>query len=242
MNNNNLDISLIVNTFKQLNLKLSDKMVNQFLEYYSFLIERNRVMNLTAITDYEDVVLKHFADSLSIVKAYDMEGCSSMIDVGTGAGFPGLPIKIVFPHLNVTLLDSLNKRISFLNELIERLQLEGVTTVHMRAEDAARNSLYREKFDLCVSRAVANLSSLSEYCLPFVRKSGMFISYKSSDIDKEISSSDRAIKLLGGEIKRKAEFCLPDSEIGRSLILIEKTGKTPSRYPRKAGIPSKEPL
>lgn len=242
MNKSNVNISILIDIFEKLNISLSEKQAEQFLEYYRFLVEKNQVMNLTAITEYQDVVLKHFADSLSIVKVYDMSGCETLIDIGTGAGFPGVPLKIVYPHLKVTLLDSLNKRVNFLNELAAMLQLEDVATVHARAEDAAKKAVYREQFDLCVSRAVANLSSLSEYCLPFVKKGGIFVSYKSTNIDMEIKNARNAVSVLGGKIKEIGEFCLPDSDVGRSLVLIEKIKATPSGYPRKAGLPSKEPL
>ena len=242
MNKKDENISILTDILKEIDVSISEKQAEQFLTYYQFLTEKNKVMNLTAITEYRDVVLKHFADSLSVVKAYDMNGCTSLIDVGTGAGFPGVPLKIVYPHLKVVLLDSLNKRISFLNELVRILCLEDITAVHARAEDAAKDAAYRERFDLCVSRAVANLSSLSEYSLPFVRKEGMFISYKSTNIDTEIKASAHAVSLLGGKIEEIKEFYLPDSDIERSLILIRKIKTTPSGYPRKAGLPSKEPL
>ena len=242
MNKNSADKSTIVDIFRELGLSLSDKQMDQFLTYYQFLTERNKVMNLTAITDYTDVVLKHFADSLSVVKVCDMNRYESVIDIGTGAGFPGLPLKIMFPHLEVVLLDSLKKRVGFLNELIPMLSLGGITAIHARAEDAARKETFREQFDLCVSRAVANLSSLSEYCLPFVKTGGMFISYKSTNIDIEIEGAGRAVSLLGGEIKEVKDFCLPHSDIKRSLIVIEKRKAIPAKYPRKAGMPSKEPL
>ena len=242
MNKSNENISMIIDTIGKLGININEKQAEQFFTYYRFLNEKNKVMNLTAITEYPEVVLKHFADSLSIVKLFDMKSCHSVIDVGTGAGFPGVPLKIVYPELKLVLLDSLNKRIHFLEELIGLLRLENITAVHARAEDAAKDETYREQFDLCVSRAVANLSSLSEYCLPFVKKGGAFISYKSTNIDMEIKDSERAISLLGGEIKEKKEFCLPDSDIERTLILIKKRKTTPGKYPRKAGLPSKEPL
>lgn len=236
------DKSILIDILKKMNIDLSDKQADQFLTYYQFLVKKNEVMNLTAITEYQDVVLKHFADSLSIVKAFDMSAPIRVIDVGTGAGFPGVPLKIVYPQLQLVLLDSLNKRVTFLKDLIGKLCLKEITAVHARAEDAAKNPAYREQFDLCVSRAVANLSSLSEYCLPFVKKGGMFVAYKSTNIDMEIDNSTNAITVLGGKIKEIKAFCLPDSDIERSLVLIEKTKATPSKYPRKAGLPSKEPL
>ena len=242
MNKNDSNKSILIDILKEMDLYLSERQANQFLLYYHFLTEKNKVMNLTAITDYQDVVLKHFADSLSLVKVYAVQAGSSVVDVGTGAGFPGIPLKIMYPDLKLVLLDSLKKRILFLNELIQLLQLEGVTAVHARAEDAAKKDTYREQFDLCVSRAVANLSSLSEYCLPFVKKGGSFISYKSTNIDMEIKNAKHALSLLGGEIKEVREFCLPQSDIERSLVVIEKIKATPPKYPRKAGLPSKEPL
>ena len=229
-------------SFEKIGLKLNEQQMEQFLIYYEYLIEKNEVMNLTAITEYEEVVLKHFVHSVSLIKVIDLEKVNTLIDVGTGAGFPGIPLKIVFPHLKVVLLDSLNKRILFLNELIDKLRFENITAIHARAEDAARKKEYREQFDLCVSRAVANLSSLSEYCLPFVKKDGYFISYKSTNIDIEIEGAKKAFYLLGGKLKEKKTFLLPDSEIGRALIVIKKERGTPLKYPRKAGMPSKEPL
>ena len=182
-----------------LGITLSDEQIEQFLIYYEMLVEWNQVMNLTAITGYDDVMKKHFVDSISLIKAYDISKKSKVIDVGTGAGFPGLALKIAYPSLQVTLLDSLNKRIQFLNAVIERLGLVGVDTVHGRAEDFAKPGKLREKYDLCVSRAVANLSTLTEYCLPFVKEGGMFISYKSEKIQEEMVLADKAISVLGGK-------------------------------------------
>ena len=225
-----------------LGITLSDEQIEQFLIYYEMLVEWNQVMNLTAITEYDDVMKKHFVDSISLIKAYDISKKSKVIDVGTGAGFPGLALKIAYPSLQVTLLDSLNKRIQFLNAVIERLGLVGVDTVHGRAEDFAKPGKLREKYDLCVSRAVANLSTLTEYCLPFVKEGGMFISYKSEKIQEEMVLADKAISVLGGKVERQVEFTLPDSDIYRNLFVIKKIKKTPGKYPRKAGLPSKEPL
>lgn len=223
-------------------ITLTEKQIEQFLKYYEMLVEWNEFMNLTAITEYDEVIKKHFIDSISLIKAYDVTKSVSVIDVGTGAGFPGLALKIAYPNLQVTLLDSLNKRIQFLNEVISKLELEGVETIHGRAEDFAKPGKLREKYDLCVSRAVANLSTLSEYCLPFVKVGGQFISYKSEKITEEMSAAGNAIKLLGGKVKDQIEFQLPDSDIYRNLFVIEKVKETPKKFPRKAGLPSKEPL
>lgn len=225
-----------------LGIRLTDVQKEQFDRYYKLLIEWNKVMNLTGITEYEEVNLKHFTDSLTIVRIMEMNNVSTLIDVGTGAGFPGIPIKIVFPHVKVILLDSLNKRIKFLNQVIEELNLKDVISLHGRAEDYAKKVEYREKIDLCVSRAVANLSTLSEYCLPFVRKGGYFVSYKSADSDDEIQQSENALKILGGKIDKTDKFILPGSDMGRALVRIEKINHTPGKYPRKAGVPSKEPI
>lgn len=223
-------------------ISLSEEQERQFIRYYELLTEWNQVMNLTAITEYDEVMQKHFVDSLALAKAVDLSSCETLIDVGTGAGFPGLPLKIVFPHLKVVLLDSLNKRIKFLNEVICQLGLENVETIHGRAEDFAKKKEYRESFDICVSRAVANLSSLSEYCIPYVKTGGMFVSYKSGAVEEELEQAKRAIYLLGGEKKQAVKFTLPESDIDRSLIVIKKEKPTPKKYPRKAGMPSKEPL
>lgn len=225
-----------------LGITLTEQQINQFLIYYEMLVEWNEVMNLTAITEYEEVMKKHFVDSISLVKAYDVSKSVSVIDVGTGAGFPGLALKIAYPQLKLTLLDSLNKRIQFLNAVIEKLGLDGVDTIHGRAEDFAKPGKLREKYDLCVSRAVANLSTLSEYCLPFVKEGGEFISYKSEKIQEEMVKAEKAISILGGKVVKQVEFTLPDSDIYRNLFVIRKVKKTPGKYPRKAGLPSREPL
>ncbi len=230
------------NELEKMNIRLTDDQKSQFDLYYELLIEWNRVMNLTGITDYDEVNLKHFTDSLTISRIIDMAQINTLIDVGTGAGFPGIPIKIAFPHIKVYLLDSLNKRIKFLNEVIKKLGLKNIYAFHGRAEDFAKDRQYREKFDVCVSRAVANLSTLSEYCIPFVKTGGYFVSYKGGDSDEEVIRSENAITLLGGEIENTDRFFLPDTDMGRTLIKIRKRKSTPNRYPRKAGIPSKEPL
>lgn len=240
------DLSLFEKGLDQLKIQLTQEQKEQFIKYYEYLIEKNKVMNLTAITDYEEVLLKHFLDSLSLVKVQDFipEKLSgkTVIDIGTGAGFPGIPLKIAFPELGIVLLDSLNKRINFLDEVIEMLQLRKIEAVHGRAEDYACQKEFRENFDFCVSRAVANLSTLSEYCLPFVKQGGYFISYKSGKIEEELSNAENAVKVLGGNVKEVVKFSLMDTDMDRSFVVVEKKKTTPKRYPRKAGLPSKEPI
>ena len=227
---------------KELNIQINEIQKKQFDTFYSMLVEWNKVMNLTGITEYEAVIEKHFVDSLSIVNIFDLSEINTVIDVGTGAGFPGIPLKIAFPHLKITLLDSLNKRINFLDSVIDELKLDGIYTIHGRAEDFAKKDDYRERYDLCVSRAVANLSTLSEYCLPYIRVGGMFISYKSGEVDDEVLESKKAISILGGKLDNVVKFQLPGTDINRSFIKIEKIKNTGKKYPRKAGLPSKEPL
>lgn len=225
-----------------LEIELTEEQYKQFEKYYELLVEWNKVMNLTGITEYEEVNEKHFVDSLSIVKALDISKVQAVIDIGTGAGFPGIPLKIAFPHLKITLLDSLNKRIKFLDTVITELGLENIETIHGRAEDFAKKEEYREQYDLCVSRAVANLSTLSEYCLPFVSVGGMFVPYKSGEIDQEVNEAGTAIKVLGGKKKEVVKFQLPDSDISRSFVLISKVKNTGKKFPRKAGMAAKEPI
>ncbi len=226
----------------ELGITLTDIQKQQFFKFYELLVEWNKVMNLTGITEYEEVNEKHFVDSLSIVKAIDINKVETVIDVGTGAGFPGIPLKIAFPHLKVVLLDSLNKRIKFLDTVINELELDNIKTIHGRAEDFAKQSAYREQFDLCVSRAVANLATLSEYCIAYVKKEGLFVPYKSGEIEEEIEQSKKAVHVLGGKIMDVVKFRLPGTEIGRSFVIIKKMQNTAKKYPRKAGLPSKEPI
>lgn len=235
-------IKLLVNELKSFELDISEYQIEQFIKYYEIMIEKNKVMNLTSITEINEVIKKHFVDSLSLVKAVDENNFKKMIDVGTGAGFPGIPIKIMFPKMKTTLVDSLNKRIEFLNEVINKINLEGVTTIHGRAEDIARQKIHREEYDLCVSRAVANLAALSEYCLPFIKIGGSFICYKAGNCQEEISNAERAISILGGKIEDVIEFKLPDSDISRTIVVINKIKSIPNKYPRKAGTPTREPL
>lgn len=238
----NRNYDYLVKTLSSWNFDISDEQINKLDIFYEMLIEKNKVMNLTAITDFDEVLIKHFADSISICQVLDNDKVSNAIDLGTGAGFPGIPLAIMFPNIQFTLMDSLNKRILFLQEVVDALHLTNVSLVHGRAEEAGRNKLYREQFDLCVSRAVANIATLSEYCLPFVKVGGQFISYKSGDVKEEIDNSGSAINRLGGDIADSFFFTLPDTDINRSFILIDKVKNTPKAYPRKAGTPSKEPL
>lgn len=226
----------------KMEVHLDDHQISQFVTYYELLVEWNRFMNLTAITEFNEVCMKHFIDSISLCNAIDCNKEYSIIDVGTGAGFPGIPLKIVFPSLKITLLDSLGKRVKFLNEVIDQLGLKNIEAIHGRAEDFAKPDLLREKYDICVSRAVANLSTLSEYCLPYVKPDGFFISYKSEKIMEEINLAENAIEILGGEVYDQKEFMLPFSDIYRNLFMIKKVRNTPKKYPRKAGLPSKQPL
>lgn len=236
------DVKQFMKDLSKFNITVSDIQVQQFMTYYELLVEWNEFMNLTAITEYEEVLKKHFVDSLSLVKACDLTKDMSLIDIGTGAGFPGIPLKILFPDIRLTLLDSLNKRILFLNEVINKLGLKDIDCIHGRAEDIGHLPEYREQYDLSVSRAVANLSSLSEYCIPFVRVGGKFISYKSGNIEEELKDAKSAIQLLGSKIDDVEKYTLPNSDMQRSLVVIRKVKTLSKKYPRKAGMPTKQPL
>ncbi len=229
---------------QEIGIILTEKQIAQFQTYYDRLIETNKVMNLTAITELEEVISKHFIDSLLLIQAYpDIAGQKlKVLDLGTGAGFPGIPLKIAFPSLQITLMDSLNKRVKFLKSVIDELKLCDIEAVHGRAEEAARNTTYREQFDLCVSRAVANLATLSEYTLPFVKIGGMCIPYKAAGVEEEVDTAKKAIQILGGKLTTVKKVTLPETEIERSFILIDKVKKTPKTYPRKPGTASKEPI
>lgn len=225
---------------KKIDIELKDNQCEQFYLYMNLLLEWNEKINLTAITEEEEVIKKHFIDSLTISKYVDEN--SKIIDVGTGAGFPGIPLKIANESLEVTLLDALNKRLNFLNDVIEKNDLKNIQTVHFRAEEAGKNKAYREKFNIATSRAVAALNVLVEYLLPFVKVGGRCICMKGSNAKEEIENSKKAIKLLGGEIESIEEFCLPDSDMERTIIVIKKVSNTPAKYPRKAGTPAKDPI
>ena len=233
-----------ISDLKEWNIELSEDQLIKFEKYKDLLLEWNEKINLTAITDADDIYKKHFLDSVSLIKSIDdlNNNSYSLLDMGTGAGFPGIPLKIVFPNLNITLADSLNKRIDFLNIVINELQLENISSIHARAEELAHDNNFREQFDIVVSRAVANLSVLSEYCIPFVKVDGVFVSYKSGNSLEEINSSKNAIGMLGGKLINVCDFNLPNSDYSRSNVLIKKIKHTEDRFPRKAGTPSKKPL
>ena len=236
----NYNLEKFLKGLEELHIQLTEEQIQQFVKYYEMLVEKNKVMNLTAITEFDEVIEKHFLDSLSLIKVYDLERDISVLDMGTGAGFPGIPLKIAFPGLKVTLADSLNKRILFLQEVIDELHLENIEAVHARAEELGKNKTYREMYDLVVSRAVANLSSLEEYCVPFVKIGGNLISYKSGEIEEEVANAKNATFLLGGKVKDVYKFDLYEQK--RSFVIIEKVKGTPKTYPRKAGTPTKTPL
>ena len=223
------DLTILEEGCKELGITLDENQKKQFTDFYEYLVEKNKVMNLTGITEFQEVLIKHFLDSLACVKAVDMSRIKRIMDIGTGAGFPGVPLKIAFPHLEACLLDSLKKRVNFLEETFQMLKLENITAIHGRAEEYAKNKQYRETYDLCVSRAVSNLATLSEYCLPYVKTGGYFISYKSGTVQEEVEQAQKAVKILGGKIQDVVYFQLPDSEIQRSLVVIEKIKATPGR-------------
>lgn len=235
--------NFLVDSCSQLGIELSEKQIVQFMQYKAILLEWNKKINLTAITEEKEIIIKHFVDSISIVKAMNQEKSFSVIDVGSGAGFPGIPLKIISKEIcSFTLLDSLNKRIRFLNETVNLLRLENVNCIHGRAEDIGQNQSYREKFDYCVSRAVANLTVLSEYCLPFVKIGGYFIASKGPEIKQEMEASQEVISLLGGKIEKTIKVNIPNSDIMHNLIVISKVKNTPLKYPRKAGKVNKNPI
>ena len=225
---------------EKIQINLNDEQISRFHTYMNMLLEWNEKMNLTAITEPKEIILKHFIDSLTINKYIDQN--VNIIDIGTGAGFPGIPIKIIRDDLDITLMDSLNKRINFLNQVIEKNNLKEIKTIHARAEELARNKQFREKFSIATSRAVAPLNVLLEYMLPFVKVGGYCVCMKGSNIDDEIKNAEKALKVLNGKIEKIETFYLPESEFGRNIILVKKIGNIPAKFPRKAGTPSKEPL
>ena len=236
---NNFDENLkkLVN---EINVDTTENQISKFYDYMNLLLEWNEKINLTAITKPDEIILKHFVDCLTIQKYI----CNNkkLVDIGTGAGFPGIPLAIINEKNNFVLVDSLNKRINFLNDVKEKLKLENVDTVHSRAEEFCQNKIYREKFDIAVSRAVANLSVLAEYLLPAVKVGGKIICMKGNQIEDELNDAKFALKELGGKVKLKEEFCLPGTDMKRNIIIIDKVKETPKKYPRKAGTPAKQPL
>lgn len=230
----------IMEYVEELGIKLSKEQAEMFFNYMNLLLEWNEKINLTAITEEKEVIVKHFVDSLTIAK-YIPEG-ASLVDVGTGAGFPGIPLKIIRDDLKITLLDSLQKRINFLDVVIKELNLKNVETIHARVEEFGKNSKYRESFEVATSRAVANLSTLTEYLLPLVKVGGIAVCMKGSSIEEELETSKKAINVLGGKVSNVFEFDLPKTDIKRNIVIVDKINKTPSKYPRKPGMPSKEPI
>ena len=233
-----------IKDLKEWNIDISDEQLELFEKYTALLLSWNEKINLTAITDVNDIYKKHYLDSISFVKCIDNLSCKdySLLDLGTGAGFPGIPLKIMYPNLKITLVDSLRKRVDYLNLVIVELGLKDITAIHSRAEVLAHDNKYREQYDIVVSRAVANLSVLSEYCIPFVKVGGVFISYKSGESMEEITNASNAIGMLGGKRAKAVEFVLPDSDYSRCNVVIEKKKNTEDRFPRKEGVPSKRPL
>lgn len=232
--------NLIQNGAKELNIQISDNQTEQLERYAELLVSWNEKINLTAITDEEGIATKHFLDSLTAICTGYVNG--RVIDVGTGAGFPGLVLKIAKPEIELTLLDSLNKRINFLKEVCGELNINGVEFVHARAEDGGRDRNYRGQFDTVVSRAVANLTILSEWCLPFLKKGGYFLALKGPLANEELKNAERAIKILGGKVEDVYEADIPFTDLKHKIIVIKKVGQTPLKYPRKAGIATKTPI
>lgn len=239
----NYDLTKLYNGLDSLGIEYNDNKINQLISFYEMVVEKNKVMNLTGITEFDEFVYKHFLDSLILEKAFpQIKNNISVIDVGTGAGFPGIPLAIIYDNAEFTLIDSLNKRVNFLNEVITALSIENVNAVAGRAEELGKNSSYREQYDLCVTRAVAEINLLSEYTLPFVKVGGKCIPYKSLQINDEIENGSKAISILGGEIDRVVEIDINGTDLYRNLLLINKIESTPSKYPRRPGIPKKKPL
>jgi 16S rRNA (guanine527-N7)-methyltransferase len=227
---------------KVLNVELTDKQADQLMRYKELLVEWNEKMNLTAITEDMEVITKHFLDCLTVQSSIDLAQVKSLVDVGTGAGFPGLVLKIAFPNVHITLIDSLNKRLKFLQHVIDELGLNGIECVHGRAEDLGKNKAYREQFEVCASRAVANLAVLSEYTLPFVKKGGYLIALKGQKLDEELAEGEKAITILGGTIDKLVDVVVPYTDLNHRIAKIKKVKETPKKYPRKAGEPTKAPL
>lgn len=235
-------VDTLVNGAAELDLEINEEQSKQFEKFYRLLVERNKVLNLTSIVEEKEVAIKHFIDSLSCLKATPFDDGMSLLDIGTGAGFPGIPIKICRPGLTVTLVESLDKRVNFLNEVISGLSLNQVEAIHARAEDIGRNKDYRESYDRVVARAVAGLGVLTEYCLPAVKVGGFFLAMKGPKLEEELAAAKKAIEIIGGEVESSINLRLPFTEDERNMVLIRKVKATPEKYPRRAGIPQKKPL
>lgn len=231
-----------VSKLNEQNIQLNAYQIEQFDKYFQILVEWNKKMNLTSLISQSDVYLKHFFDSISIVFYVNMKKITTICDVGAGAGFPSIPLKICYPHLEITIVDSLKKRIGFLSHLVDELELDHITLEHSRAEDAGRNKRHREKYDLVTARAVARMSVLSELCLPFCKQNGQFIAMKGANFDKELQEGKKAISTLGGDIDKVHTFTLPAEHSERSIVIINKKRKTPNQYPRQAGTPNRNPI
>lgn len=232
----------LIQGLKEWNITLNESQIQQFEQYYDLLIEWNSFMNLTGITEYEEVLVKHFLDSLALFHKVPYKENTKLMDMGTGAGFPGIPLKIVYPDIEVTLVDSLNKRIKFLDEVIQRLSLTKVETIHARAEELARKPEYREQYDIVVSRAVARTSSLAEFCIPYVKIGGYFTPYKSGTAEGELEEAEYAFHVLGAKLEEIQDYYVPNSDLKRSIFWIKKVKNTPKAYPRAGGKPLKMPL
>ena len=233
----------IMNTASSdVNLHFDEDTYNKFMQYKDMIKDWNEKINLTAIIEDEQIVKKHFIDCIKIFKFTPLKEAKSIIDIGTGAGFPGIPIKIIKPEINVVLLDSLNKRIKFLNEVINKIDLNNITTIHGRAEDFSRKAEYREKFDVAVSRAVANLAVLSELCIPYVKVGGYFVAMKGPSVEEEIKAGKNAVSMLGGKIEDIIKVEIENSDLNHNLVIIKKIKETHKAYPRKAGTAVKNPL
>ena len=234
--------NLLVKGLSELGLTITEEQIEKFDKYYEMLIETNKVMNLTSITEYDEVIIKHFIDSLLVVNIFDISKSKKMIDVGTGAGFPGIPIKIMFPHLQITLLDSLNKRINFLQEVSKQVGIDNIEFIHGRAEDFGKLEEYREKYDIATARAVAGLPILMEFCVPFVKVGGYFVCLKGPNANLELEESKAAMDVLGVEFIEKINIELPESDLNHNILVFKKVKNTPDKYPRKAGKPAKSPI
>lgn len=238
----NKGIEKLERVLGELGVLYNEKTIEQFERYMNGILEWNQKVNLTSISDPESFIEKHYIDSLLCVSSKEFQNAERIIDVGTGGGFPGIPLALAAPDKEFLLMDSLNKRIKIINELCRELGITNVTALHARAEELARNKNHREKYHLCVSRAVANIATLSEYCLPFVKPGGTFLAYKGPDTEEELKAGKAAIKILGGKIVREEKAKLDHFTLNHKIIFIHKINKTPSKFPRKAGTPSKEPL